>query len=140
VLALLALLPCTGCAVIGAGIGSTIPKYEPLSREPVTNRASVGQELRIVRASDGREISGRYEGAYDDKLWVRTPEKSSSVDVGDVKSAKVVADNHWLEGFLIGLGVDVAVLAVVGANIGHLFPKTNTSLSVGADGVNVAGR
>jgi hypothetical protein len=136
----LALLSCTGCAIIGAGIGSTIPKYEPLSREPFIEQASMGQKMHAVRASDGREFSGRYEGVYDEKLWIGTPSGSSSIDAHDVKSARVAADDHWLEGFFIGLGVDVAVITIVGANLRYFFPKSNSQVHVGADGVDVAGR
>jgi hypothetical protein len=140
VFGLAAVLSCTSCAVIGAGIGSTISKYEPLSTEPVVEEASLGQRVRAVRASDGREFSGLYAGVYDEKFWLTTPSGSASIDVRDVKSARVASGDHWLEGFFVGLGVDVAVLTLVGANLRYFFPKSNSNVSVGADGVNVAGQ
>lgn len=139
-LGLAVVLTCPGCAILGAGIGSTIPKYEPLSDEPLVEEASLGQRVRVVRASDGREFAGRYGGVYDEKLWLTTPTGSSSVDARDVKSARVASGDHWLEGFFVGLGVDVVVLTVVGSNLRYFFPKTNSNVSVGADGVNVAGQ
>lgn len=138
-LGLAALLSSTGCAILGAGIGSTIPKYEPLSEEPIVKEASLGQRVRVVRASDGHEFAGRYAGVYDEKLWIATPEGASAVDAHDVKSARVASGDHWLEGFVVGLGVDLAVLTIVGSNLRYFFPRTGSNVSVGADGVNVAG-
>lgn len=139
-LAVVALLCSTsGCALVGAGVGSMIPKYEPLPREPVAEQASSGQEIRVVRASDDQVLRGRYDGVYDEKLWILTDQGASAVETRDVKSAQIAADNHWLEGFLAGLVVDVAVVAIVGANIQHVFPTTDSQYHVGADGVSVAG-
>jgi hypothetical protein len=138
--ALGAVFSCTGCAILGAGIGSTIPRYEPLSEEPIIEEASLGQRVRVVRASDGREFAGRYAGVYDEKLWIATPGGSASVDAGDVKSARVASGDHWIEGFFIGLGVDVVVLTVVGSNLRYFFPRADRNVSVGAAGVDVAGQ
>jgi hypothetical protein len=139
-LAAFALFVCSGCTIIGAGVGSTIPKYEPLPLGDATEPASLGERVRIVRASGGPEVSGSYDGVYDEKLWVRTADGSTSVDVRDVKEVRVVADNHWLEGLFIGLAVDIAAVAIVGSNIRHIFPPDNSSVNVGGDGVSVTGR
>ena len=130
-------LSCSGCTVVGAVVGSSIPKREPLPETAVANRATVGQPVD-VETRDRRTLSGAYGGTYDDKLWVQSDDRMESVPSADVKRASAHHDDYFLEGLLAGIAVDATVIAVLGATASSWLPKTTSAYSVGSDGVNVA--
>lgn len=126
--------------MIGATIGSSIPKTQTLSSEPTSNEASVGQHVEIEER-DGETLSGTYGGHYDERLWVENGNTSTSIRERDVKSARVKQDNYFLEGFLVGLALDATVLAVLAGRGGDFLPSLgDRHYHVGADGVEIKAR
>jgi len=133
------LLACNGCTIVGAVVGSSIPKRDPLPETPIANRASQGQDID-VEARQRAALSGTYGGEYDEKLWVKNEDATAGVAEPDVKHAEVHHDNYFMEGLFAGLAVDATIIAILGATATSWLPKTESAYHAGADGVSVAGR
>ncbi|HVU04839.1 MAG TPA: hypothetical protein VHE30_23975 [Polyangiaceae bacterium] len=137
-LAVSAATATTGCTIVGATVGSLIPKSAPLPAETTANRATVRDDVEIERHG-GQPLAGTYGGEYDERLWVETPAETP-VPEKDVKDARFRQGNHFLEGLLVGLALDATILAVVGSREALLPDLGDRHAHVGADGVDVKNR
>jgi hypothetical protein len=123
----------TGCSLLGAGIGSAVPRYE---EAPAAARTlHVGDEIRVVlfepasgrdslpRAGGG-EIDGRYAGIHDGMLEVTVdgmvePRQIPLTDVMEIRTRK---GSYWLAGLATGAFVDAALVTFVLVSIENSNP------------------
>jgi hypothetical protein len=146
-----ALLACApACTFVGATVGSVIPRSAPLSEtereDPTLRDAAFDPESRAAGteapangapapSSNPVPLAGNHGGGYDRKLWTSAPEQDERAP----KEAR--QGNYFLEGLLVGLAVDLTVIAIIGSRAGDFLPDPNgRHFHVGADGVEVKAR
>jgi hypothetical protein len=125
----------TGCTAIGAGVGSAFPKYEavyPASPEWLALRPGTEIAVDLVHAARVRQcahtesgglectrpaashrLTGRFLGTDPEHLWLRVDEGPLAVDLAEVERVSQVDGSYQVAGAVIGLVVDVAVLAAI---------------------------
>jgi len=106
----------TGCGtLIGAIVGSTNKRTEPLSEDPHDARTYTSAMNRtiIVRWPDGR-ATGQLEDVSSGALHLRKDTGGTTiVPLAQVDSAALVTGTHAGEGLVAGIFVDVVVLGIV---------------------------
>jgi hypothetical protein len=137
-LTLASLVP--SCTLAGGAIGSTVPNYAPVSvRDARDGIVGIGEEISIVRASDGVEVAGKFRGLDAAGLEVDTGDRLVTIDPSDVRSMSIAQGTYWTQGAAIGLAVDVAIAVWAGTRLGSPYPDTSSAgnVHVGADGITV---
>jgi len=114
---------CTGCSLIGLGIGSAIPKWEDDVAPKSLEWNGKGEKPVVeVRADD----EGR-EGPPG--LVVTTAGGERRIPLPDVQRVDVHTGSYWAEGLGVGAAIDLTVailLGVVGASmLNHPFGGFN---------------
>lgn len=119
-------LATQGCTCIGAGFGSSIPRYERVS-EP--SRLRMGEPLRLrvsgkapSRSSQGALlhepfVHGDYLGLQNDTLHLADERRVTGVPLGTVKDIERKNGTYWWAGALVGLAIDIVAVAVVIPNM-----------------------
>ncbi len=132
ILAVVALLQCTGCTAIGFGVGAAVgsesPRYKKLAAEDQPPAPGTHLWLHVAGQEAGSDewLDGRYVGQRDGNLIMATRrvEPYSYEEWGvpreSVREGRVKEGSHWGEGAglgaVIGLAVDVIVVGVVACN------------------------
>lgn len=111
-----------GCSLIGAGIGSAVPRYETVDAR---RRVELGEDLRVVllrphRADDlmprdgGGHVDGRYAGIHDGvlSLTVDGQAEPREIPLTDVAELRVRQGSYWTTGLVIGGAVDATFIVV----------------------------
>jgi hypothetical protein len=121
-----------GCTLVGAGIGSAVPRYERTTNR--TRPIDLGEEIRVVllrspSASDilprdgGGHVDGRYAGIHEGLLAVTIDGRVEprEIPLTDVDEVRVRDGSYWLTGLIVGGSVDATliVLAAVAASQSH---------------------
>lgn len=131
------------CTIVGGGIGSTIPDYRPATVDDANSgMINVGERVAVVRASDGYEYMGRFQGADAVGIRVETDHALVTIERSDVRSMAVARGSHWLEGGAMGFAADVTVALLVGTHLARGLPDTSSvgNFHIGSDGVTVGAR
>jgi len=107
-------LGCTGCSLIGLGIGSAVPRYEPTPASSV-DELPVGTQLQI-KMEDGSRFTGTVQ-SQSDPFVVRDLDtgKTRRVDPAEVWVAEKKVGSQWDKGLFIGGAIDIVVVVLATA-------------------------
>jgi hypothetical protein len=116
-----------GCSLIGAGIGSAVPRYEARSwRELHVDDEVRVDLLRPPNAGDvlprgsGDHVDGRYAGTHDGmlRLTVDGLAEPREIPLTEIGAVRIRDGSHWAAGLIAGGVVDATVLtlAVIAAD------------------------
>jgi hypothetical protein len=108
-----------GCTLVGAGIGNTIPRRGDVELPADVRALHRGTDVTVVYRRPESEagalcsVEGAYRGTDDDRAVVERGEEAYSIPVSRIEQTRARPSNgsYSLEGGLIGLGLDVAVVA-----------------------------
>lgn len=117
-----------------------MPDYTPASMAEARDGAvGYGERIAVVRDSDGARFVGTFRGVDSLGLEVETDRELIAIEPSDVRGVSVARSNYWLEGAMVGLAADIAVVVLVGTRISHAYPDTRSvgSIHIGSDGVTV---
>jgi hypothetical protein len=129
-LAVVALLPSTGCSMIGLGVGALAgadtPRYDEVIRLDAEQQLPApGTKLRVTVVGDG-ELAGRYVGLRDGALVLsnRVAERPAPTErvlpMASVREVRAENGTYWARGaglgFVLGLCIDAVVVGVVLSN------------------------
>jgi len=105
-------LGCSGCTLVGMGIGATVPRYEPMSTPSSVEDCPAGTKVSM-KMVDGTSIDGTVV-SQPYPLVVRDYDtgKSTTVDTPNVQVAERKVGTWWGTGALVGATVDVAVILI----------------------------
>jgi hypothetical protein len=112
-------VPSLGCTLIGAGIGSTIPRMSDVETPTQIEAVPRGSEVRVVyfrpfdeRGGGRMQIEGTYRGTDDGHAVIERGDKSFLVPLSRIEEtrAHLPTGSHVTEGALIGGAVDVTLL------------------------------
>ena len=114
---LLLVLWAQGCTVIGLGIGAAVPDYERVPPSRVQG-LQPGTELRLTRRGPRERsptTSGTLESVDPQAIVLENHDhrRAGKMPLHDVGRVQRRADSYALEGMLIGLILDLVVVAVV---------------------------
>ncbi len=107
-----------GCSLIGAGIGSAIPRYESF------DGASVGSRVRL-ETPEGASIEGTVTNASSDSVVVAAPERTYELPLDRVRRR---SGSHAGTGALIGGLIDLACVVAGTIVIGTAMSNMHGSL------------
>jgi hypothetical protein len=102
-----------GCGTfVGIGVGSMVPRYEnvPGAAQDAVPR---GSTLRITTRDE--TSSGELVRSDPETLYLRQDDgRTRAIDRALVERAeRKTSDGHWLDGLLVGTGVDVVTGAIL---------------------------
>lgn len=132
-----------GCTLLGGAVGSSVPAYQPLGAgTAATAQIRPGDRIEVARVGDPWRLEGIYDGVEDDALRLFTDEGRVSIDLKDISSVSVTHGSEWFTGMLVGLGVDLAILAIAGSRAGDAAPGTGAvgAVHAGSGGTVIGGR
>jgi hypothetical protein len=113
---LLALLS-SGCTVIGFGVGLATPSSETVvSRDVFTIEPGTDVEV-VVEMESGRtrSVTGRFVSADEEVIFVEAPEGQFTINRHWVRRVTIHNGTQWLQGTLVGAGIDLGLVLVVAA-------------------------
>jgi hypothetical protein len=113
-----AALTLPGCTVIGAAVGSAIPKNERVG-PPYDASLKEGTPVHLTpgpEAADPEPVDGTYVGTHDSRLTLKTATGERTIQEGDVAELKKLG-SHWFEGLMIGALVDLTLASVVAVEL-----------------------
>ena len=137
-LVLVILSTCSGCTLVGLGIGAAIPKkttYEVSEGEPIgetLRAAAVREDLEVGDDMDvtvqpapaapeigppiavriPRVVSGRFHSLDPSRLRLDGEDYFAEVPLERIEKVRVAHGSHWLGGMFFGLACDGVVASV----------------------------
>ena len=105
----------TGCSLAGLAVGRAVPHYEhgsPVQGDHVRVRIDPGS-TNDVSPGNAERVDGRYEEAGGDGLLLRTPDGQRRIASTDAREIEVAKGSEWKTGLLVGVLVDVVLLAAL---------------------------
>jgi hypothetical protein len=137
-LAYLLLSASTGCTLIGLGAGAAtskthrygdddtgMPAGQALVRAADDDNVEYGDRISVDMIGPPRDIvAGRFEAVDARSVGILRDHRIEVVALDQIREARVQHGTYWLEGMLIGLGVDtlasLAAFGIIASSIGHI--------------------
>jgi hypothetical protein len=124
-------LSSSGCTLIGAGIGASIPRASDVETPLQIEAVPRGSEVTVVyyRPVDDRggghmQISGTYRGTDDGRAVVERGDKSFLIPLSRIEDtrARVPTSSYVTEGALVGGAIDLSLVILGVWMLAHYQP------------------